>query len=71
MNLGAWQLRQDIDRLVESLATAIGLRYRHMDTVSLLKGIMRYEPRLLNRPDMPAIVELTRQAAIRLDRKPK
>ena len=68
LNLGAWQLRQDIDRLVESLATAIGLRYRHMDTVSLLKGIMRYEPRLLNRPDMPAIVELTRQAAIRLDR---
>ena len=49
LNLGAWQLRQDIDRLVESLATAIGLRYRHM-------------------ADMPAIVELTRQAAIRLDR---
>lgn len=68
LNLGAWQLRQDIDRLVESLATAIGLRYRHMDTVSLLKGIMRYEPRLLNRPDMPAIVELTRQAVIKLDR---
>ena len=68
LNLGAWQLRQDIDRLVESLATAIGLRYRHMDTVSLLKGVMRYEPRLLNRPDMPVIVELTRQAATRLDR---
>lgn len=68
LNLGAWQLKQDIDRLVESLATAVGLRYRHMDTVSLLKGIMRYEPRLLARADMPAIVELTNQAAIRLDR---
>lgn len=67
LNIGAWQLKQDIIRLVAAMAHSVGLRYRHADPATLLKGVMRMEAKLLARPDARAIVELARQAAVRLD----
>ncbi|KFI50031.1 hypothetical protein [Bifidobacterium biavatii] len=69
LNLGAWQLAQDIRTLTISMARAAGLHYgNHMDVEDLLTGIIANLPRLLARPDAPTIMALTDQAAIRLDR---
>lgn len=68
MNLGAWQLMQDIDQLVHAIARALRLHPHHaMDTIDLLAGIIRNQGGLAARADYPALVELVHQAAQRLD----
>ncbi|MBW3077704.1 hypothetical protein [Bifidobacterium simiiventris] len=69
MNLGAWQLMQDIDKLTLTMTRAAGLHAHHaMDTVDLLAGVIRNQGRLVVRRDFPALAELVDQAAVRLDR---
>ena len=66
LNLGAWQLLQDIIKLVDNMARAIGLPYRRLNTEALLKGIIGNLSKLINRRDVNAIIELCDQAAYRL-----
>lgn len=68
LNIGAWQLKQDIDQLVTALVRACGIHAGRMDTTGRLKGVILNEKRLLEREDLPAIAALVRQAAHRLDR---
>lgn len=68
LNLGAWQLLQDIQKLTKALAKATHLPHRRLDTETLLKGITQHETQLLQRPDAKTITALADQAAHRLDR---
>lgn len=68
LNLGAWSLLQDILTLVEHMSRVLGLPSR-MDAEGQLKGIIPHANKLLERPDAPAIMELTSQAATRLDQQ--
>ena len=68
LNLGAWSLLQDILTLVEHMSRVLGLPMR-MDAEGQLKGIIPHADKLLSRSDAPAIVELTSQAARRLERQ--
>lgn len=69
MNLGAWQLMQDIDKLAQAMSRAARLHpHRDMDTVDLLDGIIRNQVKLAARPDYPALASLVDQAVTRLSR---
>lgn len=68
LNLGAWQLLQDIGALVDAMRRACGLPSRGMGEEELIKGVMLHESRLLERADAPAVMELAAQAARRMDR---
>lgn len=69
LNIGAWQLKQDIDQLARTLVRAASLNAHHgMGTVGLLKGVIANEARLLERKDFPAIVKLVADATVRLER---
>ncbi|NMM96300.1 PhnA protein [Bifidobacterium sp. DSM 109960] len=70
INLGAWQLSQDIDALVLRLARAVGLPTGERDTVwlSWALGQPCNIERLFERPDAAAIVALVDKAARRMGR---
>ena len=70
INLGAWQLSQDIDALVLRLARAVGLPTGERNTVWLAWALGQpcNIERLFERPDAAAIVALTAQAARRMGR---
>ncbi|MCH9274987.1 hypothetical protein JS533_001615 [Bifidobacterium amazonense] len=69
LNMGAWQLQQDIDKLAQAMSRAARLHPHHaMDTTDLLNGIIRNQHNLTKRHDFPALAELVDQAAARLER---
>lgn len=70
INLGAWQLAQDVDALILSIARALGLPTRERDTVALTWAIGQpcNIEHLFERDDAAAIVALVEQAARRMER---
>lgn len=66
LNLGAFQLLGDVERLVRTLARACGLPNRRLPAEVLLKGVMLHETDLLEREDAARIMALARQAARRV-----
>lgn len=70
INLGAWQLSQDIDALVLRLARAVGLPTKERNTVWLAWALGQpcNIEHLFERDDAAAIVALVEQAARRMER---
>lgn len=68
LNMGAWQLLQDILKLVDAMSRALGMPMR-MDAEGRIKGLILQADKLLARPDAAAITKLAHQAAMRLDRQ--
>lgn len=69
LNIGAWQLRQDIDGLALALVESMGLHAHHgMGTPGLLRGVIANERRLWGRADIDDIAGMVAEAAVRLAR---
>ncbi|RSX53954.1 hypothetical protein D2E25_0260 [Bifidobacterium goeldii] len=69
LNVGAWQLQQDIEKLVNMMVTAAGLHAHHaMIVPDLIKGLLANPGRLESRTDWPMISALVDKAVLRLAR---
>lgn len=62
LNIGAWQLLEDIRKYAMSLMIALHLPYRRFDAEMMLKGAMNQIPQLVSRPDIAQIMDLSHQA---------
>ncbi|RSX56758.1 hypothetical protein [Bifidobacterium samirii] len=67
LNLGAWQLQQDIVALIDNTARAARIPRRGLTVEQQIGFILHRLPALAEREDMPLIADLTHQAATRLD----
>ena len=68
LDMGAWQLQQDIIKLIDATARAARIPRRGLAIEQQIAFITHRIPELATRPDMPLIADLTHQAATRLDR---
>lgn len=68
VNLGAWQLLQDIKKFAYSLGKALKFAPR-FDAEFIFKGSLRHLTDLLARPDADSICKIAREAHKRLNRQ--
>jgi hypothetical protein len=69
LNVGAWQLLDDIRKYAVSLMTALHLPYRRFEEETMFKGILRHVPELVSRPDIAQIMDLAHQAVHKMVRQ--
>jgi hypothetical protein len=69
LNIGAWQLLQDITKYATSLMVALRLPYRRFDEETMLKGVMHQVTKLASRPDIEQIMDLAHQAVHKMVRQ--
>ncbi|WEV59688.1 hypothetical protein OZX67_03885 [Bifidobacterium sp. ESL0728] len=68
LNLGAWQLLQDIKKFARQLAKVLGFALS-FDAEFILKGSLQHLDDLLARHDAGSICKIAREACKRLDRQ--
>lgn len=69
LNIGAWQLLEDIRKYAVSLMQALRLPYLKFGTTMMLKGALLQTPRLASRADIGQIMDLAHQAVHKMQRQ--
>ncbi|AKV55091.1 hypothetical protein BACT_0507 [Bifidobacterium actinocoloniiforme DSM 22766] len=69
LNLGAWNLMEDIERYARSLGRAVGVRQRHVPAEGLLAAAIERQDQLRARPDATIIKRVAAVLVTRMDRQ--